>query len=147
MKLVSLMLFSFACCGAELMSGSASSNGVSVNYVTRLEPGSPPLGKHGGGSITENNGPIKRHLCDFGSRTYFGYDLTIDPLANGMYKLRFAPLTITPQKMSEIFEKVVGWIQLPLPGGPVTMEVRGGETVALDLFVNPSTGQKVTDYL
>jgi hypothetical protein len=49
--------------------------------------------------------------------------------------------------MSEIFNKVSNWVPLPRPGGSVTMEVRAGETVALDLFVNPSTGQKVTDYL
>ena len=49
MRIVSLILITLASYGADLMSGSASSNGVSVDYVTRLEPGSPPLGKHGGG--------------------------------------------------------------------------------------------------
>jgi len=146
MKLVSLILFSLSACGAQLMSGGASSNGVWVNYETRLEPGSPPIRKHGGGTVTEKNA-IKRHLCNFENNTYFGYDLMMEPLTDGRYRYRFAPLTITPQKMSEIFNKVSNWIPLPLPGGPVTMEARAGETVALDLFVNASTGQKVTDYL
>ncbi|MBI3683754.1 MAG: hypothetical protein HY235_25550 [Acidobacteria bacterium] len=145
MKLVSLILFSLSAYG-QLMSGGASSNGVWVNYQTRLEPGSPPIRKHGGGTLTEKN-VIKRHLCNFDNNTYFGYDVTVEPLADDRYRFRFAPLTITPQKMSEIFNKVLNWTPLPLPGGPVAMEVRAGETVALDLFVNPSTGQKVTDYL
>lgn len=146
MKLVSLILFSLSIYGAQLMSGGANSNGVWVNYATRLEPGSPPISKHGGGTLTEKD-VIKRHLCNFDNNTYFGYDLTVEPLTEGRYRLRFAPLTVTPQKMSEIFPKVSNWTPLPLPSGPVTMEVRAGETVALDLFINPSTGQKVTDYL
>jgi hypothetical protein len=132
------------------MGGSASSNGVWVKFDTRLEPGSPPIRKHGGGTLTEKN-VIKRHLCNFDNNTYFGYDLTAEPAPGGRVGLRFAPLTITPEKMSEIFHeerhRVPIWTPLPLPGGSVAMEVRPGETVALDLFVNPSTGQKVTDYL
>ncbi len=146
MKLVSLILFSLSAYGAPLMSGSASSNGVLVSYETRLEPGSPPIHMHGGGWLTEKN-VLKRHLCNFENKAYFGYDLVVEPLAGSRYRLRFAPLTITPQEMSKIFSKVSNWTSLPLPGGPVTVEVRAGETVALDLFVNASTGQKVTDYL
>ena len=146
MKLVSLILVSLSAYGAVLTSGGAGSNGIWVNYESRLEPGSPPIQKYGGGVLTEKN-TIKRHVCNFDNNTYFGYDLTMEPLREGVYLLRFAPLTITPQKMSEIFEKVSNWTPLPLPGGPVTMEVRAGQTVALDLFVNASTGQKVTDTL
>lgn len=146
MKLVNLILVSLSAYGAVLTSGGAGSNGIWVNYESRLEPGSPPIQKHGGGILTEKN-IIKRHVCNFDNNTYFGYDLTMEPLREGVYRFRFAPLTITPEKMGQIFNKVSNWTPLPLPGGPVTMEVRAGETVALDLFVNASTGQKVTDYL
>ncbi len=146
MKLVSLMLMSFAVRAAPLMSGGASSNGVWMNYETRLEPGSPPISHHGGGTLTKND-LIKRFVSNFDNRTYFGYDLTIEPLGADRYRFRFAPLTITPEEMSQTYEKVSNWKPLPLPAGPVTMEVRAGETLALDLFVNASTGQKVTDYL
>lgn len=131
---------------AQIMSGTVSSNGVSMSFETRIEPEVPGIRRSGGGTLTENN-VVKRHLCNFDDGTYFGYDLTAEPLAEGRYRLRFAPLTITPQKMSEIFDKVSNWTPLPLPARPATMEVRAGETVALDLFVNPSTGQKVIDYL
>jgi hypothetical protein len=59
----------------------------------------------------------------------------------------FAPLSITPAKISEIFTKVSNWTMLQLPNSPATMQVRAGKTVALDLFYNTSTGQKVTDYV
>jgi hypothetical protein len=147
MKLVSLVLICISAHSASLGTGSASINGVFVTYETRLEPGTPPIRKHGGGTLTGNNNIIKRHVCNFENNTYFGYDLIVEPLGDGRYQLRFAPLTITPQKMSEIFPRVANWTPLTLPSGPATMEVRDGETVALDLFVHPSTGQKVTDYL
>ena len=49
--------------------------------------------------------------------------------------------------MDEIFNKHPGWSALPLPAQPVTQVVRPGEVIALDLFVNSSTGQKVVEYL
>ena len=150
MKLVSIFLLCLASQGApsgtRLSTGNAGTNGVSVNYQTYLEPGSPAIQRQGGGVLTENN-IIKRHLCNFDNHTYFGYDLTMEPLADGRFSLRFAPLTITPAKMTEIFRQVPNWSPLPLPGGPATLVVKVGETVALDLFTNPSTGQKVTEYL
>lgn len=136
MKCLSLILFSFSVSGAVLMSGGASSNGVWVKFEMRLEPGSPPLGKYLGG-VSGNGNTIHRDVRNSNNNTYFGYDLTVDPLGNGRYRLRFAPLS----------KSIPDWTPLPLPGGPAIMEVRAGETVALDLFVNSSTGQKVTDYL
>ena len=132
--------------GAQLGSGGASSNGIWVQWETRLEPGSPPISKHSGGTLGENN-VIKRHFCDFDNRTYFGYDVRAEPLADGRIRLRFEPLTITPAKMSQIFKEVPNWTPLPLPKSPATVEVRMGDTLAMDLFSNPATGQKITDYL
>ncbi len=150
MKLASLILVCAVAQGAQngtrLSQGSADSHGVSVNYQTFLEPGSPAIQRQGGGVLTENN-IIKRHLCNFDNHTYFGYDLNIEPLAEGRFRLRFAPLSITPAKMSEIFRQVPNWSALPLPGGEATLVMKAGDTVALELFTNPSTGQKVTEYL
>lgn len=146
MKLASLILFSLPAFGDQLMSGDAVSNGVSVNYETRLEPGSPEIRKHGGGSISGKN-IIKRHLCNFDNKTYFGYDLTVETVSDGRYRFHFAPLSMTPREMTSLYDEVANWTPMPLPGGTVTTEIRAGETMALDLFVNPSTGQKITDYL
>jgi hypothetical protein len=131
---------------AQLLTGSASTNGVSFRFETRLEPPAPGISKVGGGTLTEKN-IAKRHVCDFEQRTYFGYDITASPLADGRYQFTISPLTITPGKMTEIFEAVKDWRLLPLPQQPATQILRAGETIALDLFVNPSTGQKITDYI
>jgi hypothetical protein len=147
MTRISFVLFAAAACAcAALQSGGASSNGIWVQYETKLEPPSPPISHHGGGVLTENN-IIKRHLCNFSNKTYIGYDLTVEAVGDGRYKLRIAPLTITPAKMDEIFSEARGWSALPLPAQPVTQTVRAGETIAFDLLVNPSTGQRVVEYL
>lgn len=143
MKLASFLLIAMSALADSL---TTVSNGVRVNYEARLEPDTPPISKQGGGVLTENN-VIKRHLCNFENNTYFGYDLAVEPIGDKRYRLRFSPLSITPQQMSGIFKQVSNWTLLPLPGGAVTLEAKAGETVALDLFVNPSTSQKITDYL
>lgn len=150
MKTTSLILFGALMCGAQsgarLATGEVSSHGVFARFETRLEPGSPSIRHHGGGVLTEND-VIKRHLCNFDDLTYFGYDLTMEALPDGRARLRFAGLTIVPSKMSEIYKEVPRWTALPLPAAPATLDVKLGETVALDLFVNPSTRQKVTEYV
>jgi hypothetical protein len=148
MRLISaLLLFQFTAVAAgHLGSGWANSNGVTISYETRLEPPTPPISKFCSGTLTENN-VIKRHLCDFAQKRYFGYDLTMEAVGDGGFRLAFSPLTITPQKMEEIFRDTKGWTQLPLPQNPVTQILRSGETLALDLFVNPSTGQKIVEYI
>ena len=148
MKLVSLiLLFTASVYGSTLRSGISVSNGVSVALETRLEPGAPEISKHGGGTLTEDN-IIKRHICNFDNETYFGYDLTLERLANGKIRFRFSRLTMTPKQITRLFSQVRRWKPLTLPKDtPATLDVRPGETVALDLFVNPSTGQKVTEYL
>lgn len=150
MKLASLVLISAVALTAQsrtrLYSSSVSSHGIFVHSETYLEPGSPSIQRHGGGVLTEN-GIIKSHIGNFDNQTYFGYDLTTERLADGRVRLRFAPLSIDPAKMAQLFPKVPSWRPLPLPGGPVTLVVKDGETVALDLFTDSSTGQKVTEYL
>src|SRR5579864_6509790 len=78
----------------NLMTGNASVNGVSFSYETRLEPPEPPISKFGGGALTHDNKVVKRHLCDFAQKKCFGYDLTMEPLADGRCRLEFSPLTM-----------------------------------------------------
>jgi len=49
--------------------------------------------------------------------------------------------------MGEIFPDVKDWRLLPVPRQLTSEVVRGGDIVALDLFINPSTGQKIVDYI
>ena len=148
MKRVSFLLF-FHLTGvvwAQLMTGNGSVHGVSYSYETRLEPPDPPISKNGGGTLTINN-VVKRHLCDFVQKKCFGYDLKMEPLPDGRYLFEFSQLTITPEKMAEIFDNVGGWTLMPMPQRPATQVLSAGDTVALDLFVNPATGQRIVDYI
>lgn len=132
---------------AQVMSGTVSRGGIVLFYETRLEPERNGITKIGGGTLTEND-VIKRHLCDFIEKRCFGYDLRIERADGGRYRLQFSPLTMTPQQMEKIFPKVVGWqISSQMPRTPATQDVSDGDTLALDLFLNPSTGQKLVDYL
>jgi hypothetical protein len=148
MKRISLLLFLSLPGGAwaQLMSGSASMRGVSFSYETRLEPPAPAIGKNGGGVLVTNS-IAHRHFCDFNTKKCFGYDLAMESIGLGQYRFTFLPLSLTPQKMEEIFDSVKGWSILPLPRNPATQVLNAGDTVALDLFVNPQTGQKIVDYI
>ncbi len=46
-----------------------------------------------------------------------------------------------------MFPDVTGWSQITISKFPEPQEIRDGDTIALDLLVNPSTGQKMVDYL
>jgi len=95
MKTLSLLLFS-SISWAQIQSGTATSNGVSIRYEARLEKPAPGITNIGGGVLVTDN-LIKRHLCDMAQHTYFGYDLTMEPVSDGQYRLLFSPLSITPQ--------------------------------------------------
>jgi hypothetical protein len=149
MKRISfLLVFHFTgAAWAQLMTGNGIVNGVSYSYETRLEPPEPGISKNGGGTLTYDNKIVKRHLCDFVQKKCFGYDLTVEPLSDGRYLFEFSQLTITPEKMAEIFDNVGGWTLLPMPRHPATQILQPGDTVALDLFTNPTTGQRIVDYI
>lgn len=135
--------FLFLVC-SPVMAGTATMNGITFSYESRLEPAVPAM-KLGSGVLVNAN--VKRHLWDMANRTFFGYDVSMDGMADGRYLFRFSPLTLTPKKMEELYPGTQGWRMIALPSVPPMQILREGDTLALDLFVNPSTGQKVVDYL
>src|SRR5262249_56611607 len=74
-------------------------------------------------------------------------DLVSEGVSSGEYRFTFSPLRMTPKRREEIFDKVKGWSPLPIPQNPATQIVRAGDRIALDLFVNPQTGQKIVEYI
>ena len=131
----------------QLRIGTSWSNGMEVQLETRLEPDSPPITKHGGGVLTEHE-VIKRHLCNFDNQTFFGYDLTLEPLGDGLVRMRFGRLSMDARTIGKLFPEVKKWKPVVRPSGaPASLDVHVGDTVAVDLFLNRSTGQKVTEYL
>jgi len=124
-----------------------SSHGVvnySFDYETRLEPPAPPISGFGGGMISGGN-EMHRLVTDHSSHIYFGYDLTVEVLPQqNTYRVTFRPLSASMEKFGL---DAAGWSKVVLPGYPAPQTVRAGETIALDLFTNPTTGQKIVEYI
>ena len=140
----SLALFSLFLVASPVMAGSATMNGITFSYEIRLEPAMPMM-RLGSGVLVDKT--VKRHLWDTSNKAFFGYDVSMDVMADGRYLFRFSALTLTPQKMEELYPGTQGWRMIALPSVPPMQILSEGDTLALDLFVNPSTGQKVVDYL
>jgi hypothetical protein len=107
-------------------------------------PGENPRGPLPGGVIVYQ-GRVHHIISDSANKRQFGYDLLVEPSPDG----NTVQLRIEPVKPSNppVFSALPGWTLLELPKYPVIPKVRVGDTVALDLLVNPATGQKIVDYL
>jgi hypothetical protein len=126
--------------GGGLTVSSQSWKGLEIRFETKIEPAGTLLP---GGVVT---GKDRAHhiINDAAHKRAFGYDIALDPGPNG----QTAQIRIerwNPAESKPGFHP--GWTFLELPEYPVIPNVKVGETVALDLLVNPSTGQKVVDYL
>jgi len=120
---------------------------LQIEFVTRIEPGSV-LPASSGSVIDEGvSGPFaQRFIDDPAHRITFGYEIRLEPAPDGASAtLRIEPLRDPQHALKN------GWSRFGLPTGlpkyPVIPTLRVGDTVAIDLLVNPSTGQKLVDYL
>lgn len=126
--------------GGGLAVSSPSWKGLEIRFETKIEPPGTLLP---GGIIS---GPDGAHhiINDAAHQRAFGYNIGLDPGQNGQ------TAQIRIERWNPAGSKVTfdaGWTFLQLPKYPIIPNVKVGETVALDLLVNPSTGQKVVDYL
>jgi hypothetical protein len=117
---------------------SVTWDGIEVRFVTRVEPQEENARKELPGLVIITDSLHKR---------YFGYDLRLEPRADrNSAQLRIEPLSLSRARADE-FPIGPGWTLMALPKYPVIPTLKVGETVALDLLVNPATGQKIVDYL
>jgi hypothetical protein len=126
---------------SHLSVGNASWKGFEIWFVTKIEPPGTELF----GGIVTDAGRVHHVINDDAHKRYFGYDLQLDPSNDGnSAQLRIEPLQTTRIGQISIG---VGSTLLELPKYPVIPNVKVGDTIALDLLVNPATGQKIVDYL
>ncbi len=115
--------------------------GIEIRFATKIEPSGTRLS----GGVVVEPGRVHHIINDAAHKRYFGYDLQLDAAADGQTaQLRIEPLHAT--RAGEL-SGGAGWLRLDLPKYPVIPNVKLGDTVALDLLVNPATGQKIVDYL
>ena len=138
---------SFLLQGQQIRTAVWTTDRFVLRYRTMIEPplpGSPEL--HIGGGGIDDSTTNHRILSDNRQKKYFGYDLRVDPLGGGRFNITFSPLTISAENL-RFFGIGSSWSQIPLPSRLDTIPVSDGETIALDLMVNPSTGQKIVEYV
>jgi len=136
-----------ACLGMHaaqlMMSGSGSQGRVAFRYETRIEPEIPgqKVNEFGGGILVAKG--FHRFVYDKTAKIYYGYDLVIEPRPSGQFLVIFQPLSTLP----EMLRRDGPWTALPLLRMPPMQTVAKGDTIAIDLFLRPATGQKIVDYL
>ena len=125
---------------SHISAASPSWKGLEIWFVTKIEP---PGTQIPGGVVVEA-GQVHRLITDRTHKKAFGYDVTVEPGEDGKSaQLRIQPFFPGSSKIS--FEPDCTFVGLPQY--PVISSVGVGETVALDLLANGTTGQKIVDYL
>ena len=147
MKIVLFALAVTALWGQEsrLSVSDPAWNGLEVRFLTKLEPPGENAQARLPGAIITGQGRAHHLIDDAAHKRTFGYDLWVTPEAGGTtVQLRISPMKFANGKPYSVQP---GWTLIELPKYPVIPKVKIGETVALDLLVNPGTGQKIVDYL
>jgi hypothetical protein len=146
-------------------------NGVALLFTTETDP--PSSRKQTEGSIYIKGEAIHRILVDREARSYFGYDIEVERVGeSNRYKVTIKPLSIEPtingrqgrslngatgrggaaasaagERGEPLDGSKVNLTARPLPAYPQPQIVEDGDTLALDLLVNPQTGVKIVDYI
>jgi hypothetical protein len=132
--------------GQQIRSGLWTTDQFVLRYRTMMEP-ARPAGKevHIGGGGADDSTTNHRILKDADQKKFFGYDLQVTVIDAGRFQLNFKPLSVTA--VHRKFFELDGWDEILLPSVPASMLVNDGETVALDLMANPTTGERIVEYI
>jgi uncharacterized protein YecT (DUF1311 family) len=140
------------CWGQSGYSGSIGPvGGVNITFQSKLEPPTPDHGFPGSSGIKSlgKNNPegMIRYSTNKKTHEYFGYDMKVEPVdaRAGTYRVTFGALTLTAEDLQ--LPDPQSWHMLPPPAFPPPQTVTTADTIALDLFENPATGQKIVDYI
>lgn len=150
-------------------------SGLMVIFSTKTEPTGTARQATGSIEVADENNIIHRAFVDGNRGTYFGYDLIVEP-RNGKakFKLTFQPLSVKPSKLARQvaarqvnlepetasgvggtvssggkskIDQLIPLTNLGLSEYPESVFVQEGDTLALDVLVNPQTGVKIIDLI
>ena len=155
-KFLTVALLTFGCFLAvagdvKAQQSSVSFNKKGISVIFKIETTSPDASKQSFGSVyftgydeTEKESRVHRILADRSDGAYFGYDLVIESDgAPNKYKVSIKPLSINPPEQMRLSDLTA----LSLPKYPEDMIVEDGDTIALDVLVNPKTKVKIVDLI
>ena len=120
---------------------------IPFQFESRLEPPSQQRRTRGaGGGVKSGERALHRYMLDAVSKTYFGFDLSVEHLSDAVtLRVSILPLSVGPKELD--LEEPSTWQPLRQPRFPEPQQVRLGDTIAFDLFVNPTTGQRLVEYV
>jgi GWxTD domain-containing protein len=153
-KFLTIAFLAFCCIftgSAEAQQSSVSFNKKGISVIFKIQTSSPDASKQSFGSVyftgyddNEKESIVHRVLADKESGAYFGYDLIIESGdAPNKYKVSIKPLSINPPEQMRLSDLTVR----SLPKYPEDMLVEDGDTIALDVLVNPQTKVKIVDLI
>lgn len=155
---ISLLLAFTACrvCCAQYgySGGFDTADGYTIRLESKLEPPKPDSGSAfspgvvmGVGKSRQGKGGMRRYLKSNATHEYFGYSLRVETVDThaGTYRLTFSALDLTPEDLD--VPDPASWHMLPAPIFPAPEIVSTSDTIAVDVFENPATGQKIVDYI
>lgn len=128
-------------------------NRINILPFVRAEPpNSPLIGKFSTSlrSQAPPNGPAfyTRMFVDEARHVYLGYELLLERKENGTYLATIGKLGVTPidlaVSLSPRLPIDLQWTLLPLPAIPEPRLYHDGETIRIDLLIDPS-GDKLID--
>lgn len=154
--LVVLQLFVFTCVlaqeGGKEQTIVPMKGGFFVAFTTKA-PGANGWSTTSAEALFESN-TIRRVFVDSGGSLYFGYALVVEPLAAaGQFRVSVRPLS--PEDETELrARKTFQGLRIHPSYSPEGLSrsaapqvIADGDAFALDVLVNPRTGEKITDYV
>jgi GWxTD domain-containing protein len=155
-KFLTIAFLTFSCflviaSGVKAQQSSVSFHKKGISVIFKIETSSPDATKQSFGSLyftrsneTEKESRVHRVIGDRMSGSYFGYDLIVETdTAPNKYKISIKPLSINPPEQMRLADLTA----LSLPKYPEDMIVEDGDTISLDVLVNPQTKVKIIDLI
>lgn len=141
----------FAAIGANAQQSAVSFGKTGISLIFTIKTTSPDTTKQSFGSVYftgydegEKESRVHRVLADRASGEYFGYDVVIESdAASKRFKVSIKPLSITPPEQLRLNELTAR----SLPKYPEALTVEDGDTISLDILVNPQTKVKIVDLI
>lgn len=127
---------------------------IGILPILRSDPPSSPLLRRFAPSLRERtiaNGPAfyTRIFLDAERHAYLGYELLIERKPAGAYLATVGKLGVTPMDLADSlfasFPIDLEWTMLPLPAIPEPRLVPDGDTLSINIFVDPASGDKLID--
>lgn len=118
--------------------------GIAIEFKARVVPSSPDSADLPGG-VVSGPGRFYRVIQDAPHQIYFGYDVIVEPSADGEnFQVRAAVLSASPEKLREMGLHPA-WTKRSVGGDFVIPEIRVGTSLRLKLLVKPESGQEIVD--